>query len=67
MKQVTQIFLERESPTFSTFFTKQLKSSHERCSIKTGVLRNFTKFTGKHLCQSLFLIKLQATGTDVLQ
>ena len=26
---------------------------------KKGVLRNFAKFTGKHLCQSLFLIKLQ--------
>ena len=25
---------------------------------KKGVLRNFSKFTGKHLCQSLFLIKL---------
>ena len=24
---------------------------------KKGVLRNFTKFTGKHLCQSLFLNK----------
>ena len=24
-----------------------------RCSIKKGVLRNFTKFTRKHLCQSL--------------
>ena len=23
-----------------------------------GVLRNFTKFTGKHLCQSLFLKKV---------
>ena len=29
-------------------------SSHQRCSIKKGVLRNFTKVTGKHLCQSLF-------------
>ena len=29
---------------------------------KKGVLENFTKFTGKHLCQSLFLIKLQASG-----
>ena len=29
---------------------------------KKGVLRNFAKFTGKHLCQSLFLIKLQASG-----
>ena len=25
---------------------------------KEGVLRNFTKFTGKHLCQSLFLNKV---------
>ena len=27
-----------------------------------GVLKNFTKFTGKYLHQSLFLIKLQASG-----
>ena len=27
---------------------------------KKVVLRNSAKFTGKHLCQSLFLIKLQA-------
>ena len=30
------------------------RSSHQRCSAKKGVLRNFAKFTGKHLCQSLF-------------
>ena len=30
------------------------RSSHQRCSVKKGVLRNFAKFTGKHLCQSLF-------------
>ena len=30
------------------------RSSHRRCSINKGVLRNFAKFTGKHLCQSLF-------------
>ena len=30
-------------------------SSHQRCSIKKGVLKNFTKFTGKHLCQSFRL------------
>ena len=35
-------------------------SSHRKYSVGEGVLRNFTKFTGKHLCQSLFLIKLQA-------
>ena len=30
----------------------------QRCSVKKGVLRNFTKFTGKHLCQSLFFNKV---------
>ena len=34
------------------------RSSHQRCSMKKGVLRNFTKFTGKHLCQSLFFNKV---------
>ena len=33
---------------------------------KKVVLRNFAKFTGKHLCQSLFLIKLQARPTEHL-
>ena len=27
------------------------RSSRRRCSFKKGVLRNFAKFTGKHLCQ----------------
>ena len=35
-----------------------LKSSHQRCSMQKGVLRNFTKFTGKHLCQSPFFNKV---------
>ena len=38
------------------------KSSHQRCSVKKGVLKNFAKFTGKHLCQSLFFNKV-AGGT----
>ena len=29
---------------------------------KKGVLNNFANFTGKHLCWSLFLIKLHASG-----
>ena len=29
----------------------------QRCYVKRGVLRNFAKFTGKHLCQSLFFNK----------
>ena len=34
-----------------------LKSCHQRCSVKKGVLNNFAIFTGKHLCWSHFLIK----------
>ena len=34
------------------------RSSHQRCSIRRGVLRNFSKFTGKHLYQRPFFNKL---------
>ena len=34
------------------------RSSHQRCSVRKDVLRNFTNFTGKQLCQSLFLNKV---------
>ena len=38
------------------------RGSHERCSMKKVVIRNFTKFTGKHLCQSLFFNKVAGRG-----
>ena len=34
------------------------RSNHRRCSVKKGGLKNFLKFTGKHLCQSLFFNKV---------
>ena len=34
------------------------RSSHWRCSVGEGVLRNFVKFLGKHLSQSLFFNKV---------
>ena len=36
----------------------RFRSSHGRCSVRKGVLRNYAKFTGKHLCQSLFSNKV---------
>ena len=36
----------------------KLRSSHQTYSMKKGFLRNFTKFTEKHLCQSLFFNKV---------
>ena len=36
-----------------------------RCSVKKGVLKNFDKFTGKHLCSSFFFNKV--TGRTLLK
>ena len=33
------------------------RSSHRKCSVEKGVLKNLGKFTGKHLCWSLFFNK----------
>ena len=45
-----------------TLRSYRIRSSRPKLFCKKIVLRNFSKFTGKHLCQSLFLIKLQAWG-----
>ena len=39
-------------------FVKIREAVARRCSVRKGVLGNFPKFTGKHLCQSLFLNKV---------
>ena len=46
---------------------EKIRSSRPKVFCKKCVLRIFTKFTGKHLCQSLFLIKLQALGKNETQ
>ena len=38
------------------------RNSHWRCFVRKGVLRNFAKFTGKHLWQSLFFNKVAGWG-----
>ena len=39
-----------------TWFSN-FRSRHRRCSVRKGVLKNLTKFTGKHMCQICFLLK----------
>ena len=46
----------------SVFYETEHKKQPPECSVKKGVLRNFAKLTGKHLCHSI-LIKLQASVT----
>ena len=36
------------------------RSSRPEVFCKKGVLRNFSKFTGKHLCQRLFFFKKES-------
>ena len=43
----------KKTPKAST-----IRSSRPEVFCKQGVLRNFAKFTGKHLCQSLFFNKV---------
>ena len=40
-----------------------LEAVAQRCSVRKGVLRNFAKFTGKHLARISFLINLQRPAT----
>ena len=41
----------------SKYFQRKNRSSHQGCSVRKGALRNFVKFTEKHLYQSLFFNK----------
>ena len=41
------------------------RSSRQRCSVRKDALRNSAKFTGKHLCQSLFFNKVAGLGLQI--
>ena len=65
--QVKLFYLENCSQVKAIYFSKPVviiskyritRSSHCKCSIRKGVHRNFSKFTGKHQCQSLFFNKV---------
>ena len=53
---------EMGSRSFSCLY----RGTHRRCSIEKGVLKNFAKFTGKHLCQSLFFNEVADLGPATL-
>ena len=45
---------------------ERIRSSCPEVFCKKGVLRNFAKFTGKHLCQSLFFNKFAGLRSTTL-
>ena len=48
------------------FDETQIRSSRPEVFCKNRVLRNFTKFTRKHLCQSLFFNKVAGIKKETL-
>ena len=55
------LILRKFSQSFKLYFHAVYdicRSSHRRCSVRKNVLRNFAKFTGKRLFQSLFFNKV---------
>ena len=40
-------------------FIVPLRSRNQRCSVRKSLFRNLAKFTGKHLSQSFFFVRLQ--------
>ena len=43
-----------------------IRSSQQRCSVRKVILRNFPKFTGKHLCQALLFNKVEDSESETL-
>ena len=43
------------------------RNSRQEVFYKISVLKNFAKFTRKHLCRSPFLIKLQASASNFVK
>ena len=58
-------FIRYLSPDNKTIFVWYYLSSCPKVFCKKGVYRNFSKFTGKPLCWSVFLIKLQVSSLQL--
>ena len=56
---ISSNFCKKMSLQYYRFYNfPSFRSSHWRCSVRKGVPRNFVKFTGKYLWQSLFFNKV---------
>ena len=57
----------KQSEAFQETVSFANKSSRSQMFFKIGVLKNLANFTGKHLCLSIFLIKLKAWRPTLLK
>ena len=60
---VAEIF---DNGKYKKHATNKIRSSRPKVFCKKGVLKNFAKFTGKHLCQSFFFNKVAALRPAIL-
>ena len=58
---------KEDKPLNSFFYEKghEIQKPPLEVCCKKVVLKNFVNFIGKHLCWSLFLIKLQGSGLQL--
>ena len=54
-KVFTEVFLIARIPHSTILITEAVI---QKCSVKKAVLKNFAKFTEKHVCQNLFFNKV---------
>ena len=59
--------LHRTLTRKTTFPHERDRSSRPECSVRKGVLRNFAKLTGKHLCQSLIFNKVTGKACNFIK
>ena len=54
--KILAIFLQCRETVKASYNIQIVRSSHRRCCIRKGVLKNFAKFKEKHLCQGVFQV-----------
>ena len=54
------------SETYLGLYQTYIRSSDGRRSVKKGVFKSFAKFSGKHLCWSLFFTKVVGLSPETL-
>ena len=65
LKKPNFCFVSIENCLFEKKLKSALRSSYQRCSKRKDVLKNFTKFTGKHLCLRLFSNKVAGISLEL--
>ena len=64
--KTSSLWLIQQNFVYMFIWGKPFRSSHQKCSVRKGLLRNFAKFTGKYLCQSLFFTKVAGLRPESL-